>query len=824
MTPPGATGRSSERTDRLRDVPTCLVTGGAGFLGSHLCDELLRRGHRVICVDNFETGSLANIEHIRSDAFTNLTLDIIEPYFVEERIDFVYHLASPASPIDYLRLPLHTLKVGSYGTHHTLGLAKKHRARFLIASTSEVYGDPQVHPQPESYWGHVNPIGPRGVYDEAKRYAEALTMAYHRQQGVDTAIVRIFNSILADEQVLYDDGRELHRETVTQLAARLARYAVAAGYVPKAQPRATGVALLDAGFSPAMEFPLEYVTVPAFTAGGRIVSAPATALIGHPTDQRCYEIRTRYGRSVRVTGNHSVFVEGEGGEPMARPAEELEVGDRIAIARRIEVPERDRRWVTMIDVWRWSEHDPWDMTVEAPGLGELAWARRFDLFGLLVSKRRGSGPNWRNTAWSTIIRMRRSDRIPLPCLWAAGMDLPEGARVRMRVIGKSASMPVHVELTDEVLWLLGLWVAEGCSHEKGKNSFLTISGDVELLGRAAAIIERAFGLHVVHAPASEARSASIFIHSKLLLRLMDFLGFGDNRKRIPGWILGLPLSRLKWFIEGYREGDGVRSGARLREGIRHSFTTVHDELKDDLVVALARFGIVPSVGHYETRIKRKTGDRKYPFWMVTACNVSPWSPLQWDQGVIQRLNARTTGDLVWAPIRSIEEVPATDLVYDFSVPGLENFWAGTGILASNTYGPKMRPHDGRAIPTFLRQALQDRPITVFGDGSQTRSFCYVDDLIRGIIALAESGHHDPVNIGNPNEFTLLELANTVLEVTSSRSEIIFEALPTDDPQVRQPDISLARKILGWEPKIDLREGLQKTIDLSGSEALIGATR
>ncbi len=313
-------------------MATCLVTGGAGFLGSHLCDELLGRGHRVICVDNLETGSLANIEHIRSERFVHLSLDIIDPYFVDESIDFVYHLASPASPIDYLRLPLHTLKVGSYGTHHTLGLAKQHRARFLLASTSEVYGDPQVHPQQESYWGHVNPIGPRGVYDEAKRYAEALTMAYHRQQGVDTSIVRIFN----------------------------------------------------------------------------------------------------------------------------------------------------------------------------------------------------------------------------------------------------------------------------------------------------------------------------------------------------------------------------------------------------------------------------------------------------------------------------------------------------------TYGPKMRPHDGRAIPTFLRQALQDRPITIFGDGSQTRSFCYVDDEIRGLIALAESGYHQPVNIGNPDEFTLLELAETVLEVTGSRSEIVFEALPIDDPQVRQPDISLAREILGWEPTIDLREGLRRTIDQAGRDALVGA--
>jgi dTDP-glucose 4,6-dehydratase len=313
-------------------MPTSLVTGGAGFLGSHLCDELLERGHRVICVDNLETGTLANIEHIRTPDFVHLNLDIIDSYFVDEPIDFVYHLASPASPIDYLRLPLHTLKVGSYGTHHTLGLAKQHRARFLIASTSEVYGDPQEHPQRESYWGHVNPIGPRGVYDEAKRYAEALTMAYHRQQGVDTAIVRIFN----------------------------------------------------------------------------------------------------------------------------------------------------------------------------------------------------------------------------------------------------------------------------------------------------------------------------------------------------------------------------------------------------------------------------------------------------------------------------------------------------------TYGPRMRPHDGRAIPTFLRQALQDRPITVFGDGSQTRSFCYVADEIRGIIGLAESGYHDPVNIGNPNEFTLLELAKTVTEVTGSRSEIVFEALPADDPQVRRPDITLAREILGWEPIVELREGLRRTIEESGVEALVGA--
>jgi dTDP-glucose 4,6-dehydratase len=312
-------------------MSTCIITGGAGFLGSHMCDHLLESGHRVICVDNLDTGSLQNIEHIRADEFTFIQHDLTEPFFIDGPVDFVYHLASPASPIDYLRLPLHTLKVGSYGTHHMLGLAKKKRARFVLASTSEVYGDPQVHPQPETYWGHVNPIGPRGVYDEAKRYAEALTMAYHRQQGVDTGIVRTFN----------------------------------------------------------------------------------------------------------------------------------------------------------------------------------------------------------------------------------------------------------------------------------------------------------------------------------------------------------------------------------------------------------------------------------------------------------------------------------------------------------TYGSRMRPHDGRAIPTFLRQALQDKPLTVFGDGSQTRSFCYVDDQIRGYVSMAESDVHDPVNVGNPHEFTLLELAEVVIEVTESRSEIVYEALPTDDPQVRQPDITRAKQLLGWEPEVGLKEGLAMTIEQSGVERLVG---
>jgi len=311
-------------------MPTAVVTGGAGFLGSHLCDYLVEHGFRVVCIDNLDSGSLENVAHLRGESFEFLNHDVTEYIDVDGKVDLVYHLAALASPIDYLRMPLHSLKVGSYGTHHALGLAKLKRARFLLASTSEVYGDPQVHPQPETYWGNVNPIGPRGVYDEAKRYGEALTMAYHGQQGVDTAIARIFN----------------------------------------------------------------------------------------------------------------------------------------------------------------------------------------------------------------------------------------------------------------------------------------------------------------------------------------------------------------------------------------------------------------------------------------------------------------------------------------------------------TYGPRMRPNDGRAVPTFVRQALEGKPLTVFGDGTQTRSFCYVDDLIRGLVALAESEEHLPVNLGNPSEFTLNELADTVLRITGSKSEIVHEALPIDDPQVRQPDITRAKQLLSWEPEIQLEDGLRRMLPSFGREPLI----
>jgi dTDP-glucose 4,6-dehydratase len=192
----------------MNNIPISVITGGAGFLGSHLCDKLISNGHKVVCLDNLITGSLENISHLfGNENFKFVKYDVTEFIHIDGKVDNILHFASPASPIDYLKLPIQTLKVGSLGTHKALGLAKAKGAKFLLASTSEVYGDPEIHPQPESYWGNVNPIGPRGVYDEAKRFAEALTMAYHRYHGVDTRIARIFNTY--GSRMRLNDGRVL---------------------------------------------------------------------------------------------------------------------------------------------------------------------------------------------------------------------------------------------------------------------------------------------------------------------------------------------------------------------------------------------------------------------------------------------------------------------------------------------------------------------------------------------------------------------------------------------------------------------------------------
>jgi UDP-glucuronate decarboxylase len=760
-----------------------VVTGGAGFLGSHLCEALLGRGDEVVAIDNLVTGSVDNIEHLFAQAgFTFVAHDVSTYVWVPGPVDAVLHFASPASPVDYLVIPIQTLKVGSLGTHNCLGLAKSKGARFLLASTSEVYGDPQLHPQPESYWGHVNPVGPRGVYDEAKRFAEAMTMAYHRYHGLDVRIVRIFNSILADEQVLYDDGRELRREPVRDVAARFG----------------TNVELTG-------------LRVPSFDRRGDIAAADAVALVGHKPSGRCFEVRTRYGRSIRVTGDHSLFVEGHDGRPVARPVRQLAAGDRLAIAGRIDVPERDRREVSVIEAWESIAGSAHDLQVTWPGLGAVVWDRRQELLGIRLA-RAAQRIEARRSVWGSIVRSRDRDVLTLAEVRRMGLRIPGTAMVRRRVAGRSHWLPISLRITDELLWVLGLYVAEGCRLQTEHDAFINISCADVTLDRAAKIIHRDLWLEPAWVVASDRHSSALVVRGQLLLAILSLLGFGAGPKSIPGWILGLPLARLKWFIEGYREGDGVHSGQKLEQGIRHEFSTTSATLKDDLIVALARFGICPSVGRYETTFRQRTGDRRYPFWRITIPHVTPWSPLAWDDGVEQRLNARRLGDVVWAVINSIDEVPATDLVYDFCVPGRENFWAGTGVMAHNSFGPHMRANDGRVVSNFLVQALQGKPLTVYGDGSQTRSFCYVDDQVRGILALLDADLTGPVNIGNPAEFSVAELARLVLDVTGSASEVVHEPLPVDDPRQRQPDITLARERLGWEPVVPVRAGLERTAD------------
>lgn len=762
----------------LRDARV-VVLGAAGFLGSHLCERLLSLGAHVTAIDNFITGRSTNLDHLVGNGELRLvSYDVTDFMHVPGTVDAILHFASPASPIDYLKWPIQTLKVGSLGTHKALGLARAKDARLLLASTSEVYGDPKVSPQPEDYWGNVNPVGPRGVYDEAKRFAEALALAYHREHGVKVRIARIFNSILADEQVLYDDGTTLRREPIGQLAARVGDRASLSNY-----------------------------SVPAFDEDGVVDAAETIALEGHPTSAQCYEVQTRYGRSIRVTGDHSLFAEGSDGRPVARTVDELDVGDHVAVAARVDVPQRDRTHVDMAQAWLDAGRDPWDLMVRAPGLGDAVFARRHELTPVLVARGRA-----RQQCWNTMNRWRLQGEAPLGALSHLGVSLPSDAYIRLAGGGSRANLPLHIEISDELLWTLGLFVAEGSRFKKGtKSAFVTIAGnDQVLLGRARKVFERDLNLHVVDAPGSAKRSAAIFVHAELLLFLLDHLDFPTRDKAIPGWILGLPLQRLAWFIEGYREGDGVHSGDKIDEQ-RHEFSTTSTRLKDDLIVALARFGILPSVGRYETTFKQRTGDRRYPFWRLTVCKVSPWSPRDWPAGVEQRLNARRHGDLVWAAVTSIDEVPATPLVYDFCVPGRENFWAGTGVMAHNTYGPRMRVDDGRAVPAFFSAALRNEALPVHGDGSQTRSLCFVDDEIEGLLRLLVSDEVGPVNVGNPEEVTVLELAEAIQNVVGNHPGVQFHPRPVDDPTVRCPDITLARKVLDWNPKVPLADGLARTL-------------
>ncbi|MBO0863198.1 MAG: GDP-mannose 4,6-dehydratase [Chloracidobacterium sp.] len=773
-----------------------LITGGAGFIGSHMVDRLIAEGHRVVAMDNLVTGDLANIDHHRSNPnFEFIHHDVSNHIHVRGDLDWVLHFASPASPIDYLQLPIQTLKVGALGTHNALGLAKAKGAKFLLTSTSEVYGDPLVHPQREDYWGNVNPIGPRGVYDEAKRFAEAVTMAYHRVHNVDARIVRIFNSILADETVVLFNDETAHIEPIGEYS--------------------------DSIKSSSLIIPRR-VYVPAFNPKTfRMELRLANALIKHSsTDNDAFLIKTRFGRQVRVTGDHSVFRRNEQGEPEAVPVRELREGDYLAIPAYLPVVEQDLEKINIAEhlIQHASEDELWEYALVSDALGPLIEEQQEFIIEKIAESGLFDANRERRAAYKALGKFRRDGELPLFIVSELARRgkwrWPEEAWVRSYKNGGGTDVRNSVRVTDDLLWMIGLYMAEGCSVSsvnKDGEYRLSLSSDQFLVERAAQILNSHFGVESRCTPPEPERAPQLYIDSILLLYAFDriFRVVAEScKRRIPVWIMQSPLARVKYFLEGYREGAGTDTNYLEKSEL--AFNPASEDLATDLTYLLMRFGIVASVD-YESGISRYP-DRRYPSYNLTVCEVSNFDILTWDQGVTQRLNATRLGDLVWAMVCSVEPIEPTPYVYDFVVDGFENFVAGNGVACHNTYGPRNRVNDGRVVPTFINQALRGEPLTVFGQGGQTRSFQYVSDLIEGIRRLMDTQFNMPINIGNPNEMTILEFAKLILRLTGSGSEIEYRPLPVDDPKTRRPDISRANDVLGWEPRVPVEEGLKKTIE------------
>lgn len=763
-----------------------LVTGGAGFLGSWISQTLVEQGALVTCIDNLSSGQGSNIAELRErENFTFIQHDISKPICLEGDYDLVMHLASRASPFEFDKFPIQILKANTLGIWVALGIAKKHRARFLYTSTSEIYGDPDPRfiPTPESYNGNVNPVGPRSCYDESKRAGEAFVKAYELQHGLDTRIVRIFNSILEDQPVVVFNDEEVHVQSIGD-------YVKAADFKNR-------------------------IIVPSFEPDTcKMVLREVSHVIKHPYKGDAYEIETTYGRKVRVTGDHSVFTAGDNLKPIAVPVRSLKVGDKIAVPCRLPVVEKDieRFIISEILIEICSKEELWDFAVYYPGLEKEIRKRRAEIYKFLCNSGHFKAQQKRST-WGSVYKYIKSSTLPLPVVKELSLDLPKNAKIKTNWGGKQVLIPNTIKVSDELLWLLGFFIAEG-SYAKidGKSYFISFSSDGYLLEKAKKILEDVFNVNVVVHHAKGGKSPAIYAHSKLLLFLFERI-FKVLDSRVPPWIFQLPLSKLKYFIEGYREGDGAHSGKA--QGEQLDFNTTNESLALDIVYTLLRFGIVAMVREYKTTCKEKYGNRKFPFYRISIRGLSNYNILEWDSGVKQNLNRRRTGDLVWAIVRKIRKVKASECVYDFSVPGTENFIAGWGVSCHNTYGPRMRAGDvyGRVVPRFIEQALHGKPITVFGNGTQTRSFTFVRDQVEGILKLAwvEEARGEVVNIGSNRETTILELADIIIKLTDSESEIVFHPLPKDDPRRRCPDITKAKALLKWRPKVSLEEGLQKTI-------------
>lgn len=637
-----------------------VITGGAGFIGSHLCERFLGRGDEVICVDNLITGTLENIESLRkNDRFQFIRHDISHPLEIEGPIDNVLHFASLASPVDYLRHPIQTLKVGSLGTHNTLGLAKVKNARFLLASTSEVYGDPQVHPQREDYWGHVNCVGVRGCFSSD---TEILT-----REGW-----KPFPNVESNDEILTrrpDGEMEYHKPTEV----------IRQRYV------------------------------------GELIGFRSAKI------------------DLLVTPNHKM---------LARPHGESEF-------RLIEAYQNIR--------WQGAE-----MLKSARWTGE------------------------------------ERTEFQLPLVYNA--KLPQRTTIALDV------------------WLefLGYFLSEGCTYyqqrvpalvngkEYTSRAYLVfISQSLKKLGNRAKIRQCLKNLGFkFHEEPAQFRIASKQLWSYLRQ-------FGKARQKfIPRELFQLPSRQLKILLDALLLGDGSADGKK--------FYSSSQALLNGVQEILLKIGAAGTVYRKskdrDTQAVRVLTNEKKDFLTP----LYPRRHIEWYDGFVYCVTVpnhvifvRRNGKALWCGNCYDESKRFAEAIV-MAYHRCHNI--NTHICRIfNTFGPRMRLDDGRVLPNFMGQALRGEPLTVYGDGSQTRSFCYVEDLVEGIVRLLDTDYHEPVNLGNPSEITIQQFAEEILALVGGKSKIEYRPLPQDDPRVRQPDISRARSLLGWQPQIDRHEGLKRTL-------------
>lgn len=640
-----------------------VVTGGAGFIGSHLIDRLLEQGHHVICVDNYFTGQRKNIKHLlENSSFELVDHDIVQPLYLEN-INQLYNLACPASPIHYQKNPIKTVKTSTSGMINMLGLAKKNNARILQASTSEVYGDPEIHPQPESYWGHVNPIGPRACYSN-------------------------------DTEVLTQEGWKRFQDIT---------------------PHDKIATLNQNGF-------LEY--------------QQPTELIKEQYQGELIQFQNSK-IDLLVTPNHSMYVKRRDQDGYElRPAYDAIRWDRAEM-------KKDARW----------------------NGAEIGY---FHLPAVSNSK------------------------------------FGNQEKIKM----------------DDWLEFFGYYITEGCVHQRHRirtveeTQYQTIDYNILIAQDPAKLQEREKirkCLERLPFKFFESDDHQFRIVNKQLALYLAQFG-KSHQKYLPTQLKNASKRQLKILFDAMMLGDGSKQG--------NAYYTNSPRLAGDFQEILLKLGMAGSTSakdkrkprhvyqiHILTNIKKDFLSPKYPKRSVQKYDGYVYCVSVPNRIIYVRRNGKA---LFCGNCYDEGKRVAETLCFDYH---REHDLEIRVARIFNTYGPRMHAQDGRVVSNFIIQALQNQPITIYGDGSHTRSFCYVDDLVEGLIRLMnQNDSTGPVNLGNPTELTVKQLAEKIITLTKSKSKIVYKDLPQDDPKQRQPDISLAKKLLDWSPVMDLKTGLKKTIE------------